>query len=77
MSDIISMRNTRILALLVLTSLLLFFVGVYYGWLAQTHIPRLDFYDNVSLALGISSYLMFGVAVAFGIWKLIAKRFKK
>ena len=57
-------------------SILLFSIAIYYGWLAQTYIPKSEFYAKISTIIGISSYIVFGIAVAASIWGIIRRKRK-
>lgn len=57
-----------------LVFLLLFFGGIYYGWLAQTRIPSDQFYVQLSTTLGILSYAVLAVGLIWGALKILFRK---
>lgn len=59
---------------IVLLCAILFWGGVYYGWLAQTRIPSDPFYLYLSTILGLLSYAVFAFGIVFGILKILFRK---
>ena len=70
----ITMKTALIAITFALVFLLLFWGGVYYGWLAQTRIPSDQFYMQLSTTLGVLSYAVLAIGLIWGALKIIFRK---
>ena len=68
------MKTALIAITFALVFLLLFWGGVYYGWLAQTRIPSDQFYMQLSTTLGVLSYAVLAIGLIWGALKIIFRK---
>lgn len=69
-----TMKTVLIAIIFALVFLLLFFGGIYYGWLAQTRIPNDQFYIQLSTTLGILSYVVLVFGLIWGAFKFLYRK---
>jgi hypothetical protein len=54
-------------------SLIFFSLGYYYAWIAQTHIPKLKYYENISVFFGVLFYVALAISI-FSFMKYLGQK---